>query len=86
MFLSYKEEIMSIAHENTVSIDIGLDMFIANIEKGEDCRKHEYFYQSDLANKLNYDILKSEYDALNDDEKQQARAEFLESFCEKQNA
>ena len=82
MFLEYKEEILSIARFYKVTTDIALDMFISNIEKGEDCREHAYFYSGMLADKLDYNILKAEYDNMSVNDRIQARNEFCDSLSE----
>lgn len=80
MLIELKEKILAIANEQGVTGDVALDMFIANMEKGEAGRTDEHWYKG--ANELNYDEIRVQWLEMNEGQRLAERAAFLESLKE----
>lgn len=70
-------EIIAIACENNVSWDIGMDMFVNNMEDAE-AVGDKYFYHG--ADDTDYKALKAEWDKLTPEDKAKAKNEFCDWY------
>ena len=73
--IEYVNEIFDIATANDKPIDVGMDMFINNIEDAERAND-QYFYHG--ADEVDYKALKAEWNKLSAQEKANAKNEFME--------